>query len=60
MKVVKTNFEKLGENEDAWLKLTGEQRLELMMNQRELTRKKGVNYSYKGQKVTVKRGEPLK
>lgn len=42
MKVVKTNFENhhLGENEEAWLRLTGEQRLELMMKQRELTRKK--------------------
>jgi hypothetical protein len=61
MKVVKTNFENhhLGENEEAWLKLTGEQRLELMIKQRELTRKKGVNYSYEGQKVTIKRVEPL-
>lgn len=61
MKLVKTNFEnnRLVENEEAWLKLTGEQRLELMMRQRELTRKKGMNYSYEGQKVTVKRGEPL-
>ncbi len=61
MKLVKANFEnnRLVENEEAWLKLTGEQRLELMMRQRELTRKKGMNYSYEGQKVTVKRGEPL-
>lgn len=61
MKVFKTNFENhhLCENEEAWLKLTGEQRLELMMKQRELTRKKGANYSYEGQKVTVKRIEPL-
>lgn len=61
MKIIKTNFEddQLGENEEAWLRLTGEQRLELIMKQRELTRKKGVNYSYEGQKVTVQRDEPL-
>jgi hypothetical protein len=61
MKAMKTTFEddRLGENEEAWLNLTGGQRLELMMKQRELTRKKGFNYSYKGLKVTVKRGEPL-
>jgi hypothetical protein len=59
-KVNKTTFGKeQQEKEEAWLKLTGEQRLEIIMRLKELTRKKGVNYSYEGQKVTVKRGEPL-
>lgn len=55
-KVIKTTFddEQKAKNE-AFLKLTPLQRLEQACKLREKMRKKGVDYSYKGQKVKVTR-----
>lgn len=55
-KVIKTTFddEQKAKNE-AFLKLTPLQRLEHACQLREKMRKKGVDYSYKGQKVKVTR-----
>ena len=55
-KVIKTTFddEHKAKNE-AFLKLTPLQRLEQACQLREKMRKKGVDYSYKGQKVKVTR-----
>ncbi len=55
-KVVKTTFEEeQKQKEDAWLKLTPNQRLEIAFKISEMTRKSGVNYSYKGMKVKISR-----
>jgi hypothetical protein len=56
MKVRKTTFEEEQKaKDDAFLKLTPEQRLEQANVVRMKMRKPGVNYSYVGMKVTVKR-----
>ena len=55
-KVIKTTFEDEQRMKDeAFLRLTPLQRLTLMCRLREMMRKPGVNYSYDGMKVTVKR-----
>jgi hypothetical protein len=56
MKVRKTTFEEEQKAKDeAFLKLTPYQRLEQANKVREKMRKSGVNYSYAGMKVTIKR-----
>ncbi len=56
MKVKKTTFEEEQKAKDeAFLKLTPLQRLEQAYKVRMKMRKPGVNYSYVGMKVTVKR-----
>ncbi len=56
MKVVKTTFEQeQKEKDEAFLRLTPFQRMEQMLKVRRLMRKKGFNYSYKGQKVKITR-----
>lgn len=56
MKVIKTTFEDEQKAKDeAFLKLTPQQRLEQANKVREKMRKPGVNYSYVGMKVTIKR-----
>jgi len=56
-KVNKTTFEVEQKNkEDVFLKLTPLQRLALMAKHRRKMRKPGINYSYRGMTVTVKRG----
>lgn len=55
-KVVKTTFEKeQREKEEAWLKLTPNQRWEIAFKIINTTRDPLVNYSYKGMKVKVTR-----
>lgn len=55
-KVVKTNFEKeQREKDEAFLSLTPFQRWEQALRVRMKMRKPGVNYSYRGMKVTVKK-----
>ncbi len=55
-KVIKTTFEaeQLAKDE-AFLKLTPQQRMKYTLDLRELMKSKDVNYSYKGQKVKVTR-----
>jgi hypothetical protein len=54
MKVIKTTFEKeQTEKDEAFLKLSALQRMDRMRKVRDLMRKKGIQYSYQGQKVTV-------
>jgi hypothetical protein len=56
MKVVKTTFDAEQKAKDeAFLMLAPLQRLEQACQLREKMRRKGVNYSYKGQKVKVTR-----
>jgi hypothetical protein len=56
MKVRKTTFEdEQRAKDEAFLKLTPLQRLEQANKVRMKMRKPGVNYSYVGMKVTVKR-----
>lgn len=55
-KVIKTTFEEeQKQKEDAWLKLTPYQRLEIAFRISEMTRKSGVSYSYEGMKVKIAR-----
>ena len=55
-KVIKTTFEEEQRMKDeAFLKLTPDERLAQACVVRERMRKPGVNYSYKGMKVTIKR-----
>ena len=55
-KVVKTTFEEEQRLKDeAFLKLAPLHRLAEMYKIREMMRKPGINYSYDGMKVTVKR-----
>jgi len=55
-KVVKTTFEKeQREKDEAFLRLTPFQRWERPLKVRMKMRKPGVNYSFKGMKVTVKK-----
>jgi hypothetical protein len=55
-KVIKTTFENEQQAKDeAFLNLTPSQRLEYACKVRMKMRKPGVNYSYVGMKVTVKR-----
>ena len=55
-KVVKTTFEEeQREKDEAFLKLTPAQRLEIAFKMRKLMRRPGVKYSYKGQKVKITR-----
>ncbi len=56
MKVSKTTFDEEQKNKDeAFLKLTPHQRLEQANKVRMKMRKPGVNYSYVGMKVVVKK-----
>jgi hypothetical protein len=56
MKVRKTTFEEEQKaKEEAFLKLTPQQRLKQANKVREKMRKPGVKYSYVGMKVTIKR-----
>ena len=56
MKVIKTTFDAEQKAKDeAFLMLTPLQRLEQACQLREKMRKKGVDYSYKGQKVSITR-----
>lgn len=56
MKVRKTTFkEEQAAKDEAFLKLSPEQRLEQANRVRIKMRKQGINYSYEGMKVTVKR-----
>ena len=56
MKVIKTTFEdEQRAKDDAFLKLTPQQRLEQANRVREKMRKPGVKYSYAGMKVTITR-----
>jgi len=55
-KVIKTSFEEEQKmKEEAWLRLTPQQRLEIAFRISEMTRRPGVNYSYKGMKVKISR-----
>jgi hypothetical protein len=55
-KVVKTAFEKeQREKDEAFLRLSPFQRWEQALKVRMKMRKPGVNYSYRGMKVTVKK-----
>jgi hypothetical protein len=55
--VKKTTFDKeQAEKEEAFLKLSPEERLEAMLKVRMKMYKKGVDYSFKGKKVKVTRG----
>jgi hypothetical protein len=56
MKVIKTTFEEEQKNKDeAFLKLTPHQRLEQANKIRMKMRKPGINYSYVGMKVVIKK-----
>lgn len=56
MKVNKTTFEEeQNAKDEAFLKLTPHQRLEQANKVRMKMRRPGINYSYTGMKVTVKR-----
>jgi hypothetical protein len=56
MRVRKTSFEiDLKEKEEAFLALTGEERIRMMRLVAERTRRPGVSYTWKGQKVNVKK-----
>jgi hypothetical protein len=56
MKVLKTTFEdEQRAKDEAFLNLTPQQRLAQANKVREKMRKPGVNYSYAGMKVTIKR-----
>ncbi len=56
MKVVKTTFEQeQKEKEEAWLKLTPNQRLDIAYKVINMIRKPEVNYSYNGMKVKITR-----
>jgi hypothetical protein len=56
IKVVKTTFEKeQQEKDEAFLQLTPFQRWEQALKVRMKMRKPGINYSFKGMKVTVKK-----
>lgn len=56
MKVVKTTFEQeQKEKEEAWLKLTPNQRLDIAYKVINMIRKPEVNYSYKCMKVKITR-----
>jgi hypothetical protein len=56
MKIRKTTFEEeQKEKDEAFLRLTPFQRLEQMNRVRMKMRKPGVNYSYAGMKVKLKR-----
>ena len=55
-KVIKTSFEEEQKmKEEVWLRLTPQQRLEIAFRISEMTRRPGVNYSYKGMKVKISR-----
>ncbi|HMQ00478.1 MAG TPA: hypothetical protein PKC24_11910 [Cyclobacteriaceae bacterium] len=55
--VKKTSFEQeQKEKDEAFLKLSPEERLEAMLKVRMKMYKKGVDYSFKGKKVKVTRG----
>lgn len=55
-KVIKTTFDQeQSQKDEAFLKLTPFERLEQALRVRMLMRKKGVNYSYEGQKVKITR-----
>jgi hypothetical protein len=57
-KVVKTTFEKeQQEKDEAFLRLTPLQRWEQALKVRMKMRKPGVNYSFKGMKVRVKKSK---
>jgi hypothetical protein len=54
MKIIKTTFEKeQTEKDEAFLRLSALQRMDQMRKVRDLMRKKGIQYSYQGQKVKV-------
>jgi len=56
MKVKKTTFiEEQADKFEAWIKLSPLERLARALAVRQRMRKPGVNYSYDGQKVTVKK-----
>lgn len=56
MKVVKTTFEDEQKAKDeAFLRLSPTERLDRMRHVRELMKKKGVSYSYKGLQVRVRK-----
>ncbi|MFM7851838.1 MAG: hypothetical protein ACKO96_07925 [Flammeovirgaceae bacterium] len=56
MKVVKTTFEgEQKEKDEAFLRLSPIERMDGMRKIRELMKKKGVRYSYKGLQVTVRK-----
>ncbi len=55
-KVIKTSFEEEQRIKDeAFLAIEPLERWRIRLKAREMMRKPGVNYSYEGQKVTVKR-----
>ena len=55
-KVIKTSFEEEQKmKEDAWMLLTPQRRLEIAFRISEMTRRPGVNYSFKGMKVKISR-----
>ena len=59
-KVIKTTFEEEQKaKEEAWLKLMPNQRLAIAYKITNMSRKPGVNYSYKGLKVKIVKGETL-
>lgn len=54
IKVVKTTFDQeQREKEEAWLKLTPNQRLEIAYKVINMIRKPEIKYSYKGMKVKI-------
>lgn len=56
MKVIKTTFqEEQLAKEEAWLKLSGEERLAIAANVISAIRDPSVNYSLKGKKVKITR-----
>ena len=56
IKVIKTTFEQEQKDKDeAWLKLTPNQRLEIAYKVINMIRKPEINYSYKGKKVKITR-----
>jgi hypothetical protein len=60
MRVRKTTFEKdLQEKESAFLKLTGEQRLQMMRKVADRMRDPNVNYELKDLRVKVVRNPPI-
>ncbi len=55
-KVIKTTFEEEQRMKDeAFLRLTPLQRLAWLLKMQKAMRKPGINYSYNGAKVTIKR-----
>ena len=57
-KVIKTTFEEeQKQKEEAWLRLTPNERLAIAFRISEMTRKPGVNYSYEGMKVKIARSK---